>query len=180
MRWQKRNGVALVSTVTLFACLLLIGFAGVQLLMTGVRAWQKTIAVLVLDNNGQAACRAIARECSFQLAELTAVGGNDGVAVGGRGISAGRTYRFFRQASPENGRQTLYRSVAVNNQAPGVNPLTDPHSVEVVFWRVTMLSEKSALLEFQLRENRWGKVGDYHVLLTAHNVKNASAETVPF
>ena len=169
--------------MTLFllsSCLLMVVGASLQLLTRGVIAWQQEISALVLDNNGEAACRALARDCNFQLSGINVSLGRHGVQIEGDGVQWGRNYRFFCQPSPENGRQTLYRSVSVNAQNPGVNPLTDPHSVEIVGWQAQRMADNVVWVRFRLREIRWGNERDYNVLLTAYNVKYITGEKERF
>ena len=160
-------------------CLLFIASLGVEWLAAGTLSWQRTIAAVILDNNGYAVCRALERDGNFQLADITLEDGKYGIGLLASGIQTGRSYCFFRQPSPENGRQTLYRSVAVNSQAAGVNPLTDPHSVEAVDWQVVKIAGNAVLITFRLRELRWGEERDYHVFLTLFNADYDKKATAP-
>lgn len=168
-------------TILLLAgCLVLLVSAAVQLLTIGVCAWRQTVGALVLDNNGAAACRALTRDCNFQLSAINIASGEHGVEIIGGGVCPGREYRFFCQPSPESGRPTIYRSVSVNCQQPGVNPLTDPDSVEVVAWQAQRLAYNIVRLRFTLRETRCRKECDYDVLLKAYNAKNAASKEDQF
>lgn len=117
MYCYRRRGAAW-TILLLASCLTLIVGAAVQLLTIGVCGWRQVIATLVLDNNGAAACRALTRDCNFQLSAINTASGKHGVQVIGDGVSPGREYQFFCQPSPENGRTTIYRSVSVNYQLP--------------------------------------------------------------
>lgn len=161
-------------------CLLFIASIGVEWLAAGTLSWQRMVAAFTLDNNGYAVCRALERDGNFQLADAATGDGKYGMVLLASGIQTGRSYCFFRQPSPENGRQTLYRSVAVNSQEAGVNPLTDSHSVEAVDWQVAKIAEDAVWITFRLRELRWGGEREYHVFLTLYNagtVKKAMAQS---
>ncbi len=175
MRLQ-RKGNMLASTLLFLSCLVLIGLAGVQLLLAGLRVWEAGMSALLLDNNGRAVCRALERELNAELADAAVRVGSDGDVLVGNGVRAGREYSFFSQPSPETGRRAVYRSVSVAGQAPGVNPLTDPNSVAVTAWQVRCLSKNTVEAAFQLQDIRTGRRREYHVLLTLYNAR-AAAET---
>lgn len=179
MNCRGRRGAAW-TILLLASCLILVVSAVVQLLTMGVCAWRQEVGALALDNNGAAACRALRRDCNFQLLAINIASGRHGVEIIGDGVCPGREYQFFCQPSPENGRPTIYRSVSVNYQPPGVNPLTDPNSVEVVAWQAQRLAYNVVQLRFTLREIRWGKECDYNVLLKAYNAKTTASAKDPF
>ena len=167
----------IISFLLCSVCLLFVVGIGVQWLAAGTLTWQRMIAAVILDNNGQNVCRSLEREGNFQLAAAQVEQGSHGVQLRASGIQDGRLYCFFRQPSPENSRQTLYRSVSVNGREAGVNPLTDSRSVEVVDWQLVQLANNVILVTFKLRETRWGKERGYHVFLTLYNTATDTVRT---
>lgn len=169
----RRKGSLLASTAAMLSGLVLLGVAGGQLLLSGLCVWEAAMAVVLLDNNGRAVCRALERDLSSEWAAATVQVEAGGPVLLGAGVRAGRAYAFYRQPSPDTGRQAVYRSVAVNGGMPGVNPLTDPNSVAVTAWQVYCRSGDTVEAVFELEDIRTGRRREYEVLLTLYNARES-------